>query len=295
LHDFQAVAALAGRQHGAVTRAQLRDLGLTRHQVDDAAATARLHRIHQGVYLVGHTALAPLAREHAALLACGGAALLSHRTAAALWQLRPQPPSVEVTVVGHHVRQREGIRMHQVQSIDRADLTSRQGLKVTAPARTLIDLAAVVESDELEAALSEAYALRRITEPELVDALERNRGRPGAAALRTLLATQEGPTITKSRGERLLRALLRKAELPQPLSNQHLLGHRPDLLWPEHRLIVEFDGFQWHGHRAKFESDRARDAIFVAHGYRVIRVTWPQLIKHPYRVIANLARALAVA
>jgi very-short-patch-repair endonuclease len=123
-------------------------------------------------------------------------------------------------------------------------------------------------------------------------ALARSRRRPGAAALCSLLASQEGPTITKSKAERRLRALLRKAGLPQPLSNERLLGYSPDLLWPEEKLIVEFDGFQWHGYRSKFESDRSRDADFVAAGYRVIRLTWNQLVNEPYRVLAIVARAL---
>jgi very-short-patch-repair endonuclease len=146
----------------------------------------------------------------------------------------------------------------------------------------------------LETALSEAYALKLVTEPVMRETLQRNRGRPGAGALRALLSTQEGPVITKSRAERRVRALLRKAGLPQPLSNQLLLGYSPDLLWPEQGLIVEFDGFQWHGHRARFESDRARDAVFVAHGFHVIRVTWRQLTNQPFRVVANLASALPV-
>jgi very-short-patch-repair endonuclease len=286
------VAALAGRQHGVVTTAQLLELGFTHHDMVHAVAGGRLHRLHQGVYLVGHTAMAPLAREHAALLACGGAAVLSHRSAAALWRIAAPAPTPEVTVVGRHVRRRRGIRLHMVQALDMAEVMIRDGLKVTSPARTLIDLAAVVDPDALEAALSEAYALRRITEPGLHAALERNRARPGAAALRALIASQEGAVITKSWGERRLRALLRRAGLPQPLSNARVLHYSPDLLWPEQRLIVEFDGFQWHGHRSKFESDRERDATLIAHGYRVIRITWPQLINHPHRVLANIARAL---
>jgi very-short-patch-repair endonuclease/predicted transcriptional regulator of viral defense system len=289
---WRRAAELAASQQGVATTAQLRALGLSYDEILLAADTGRLHRIHRGVYLVGHTAMAPLAREQAALLACGEAAILSHVSAAALWQLRPSSPIVDVTVVGRRIRRRQAIRLHVVGDIDGADVSRRYGLAVTSAARTLVDLAAVLEPEPLEAALSEAYALRRITERKLHAAVERNQGRPGAAALRALLTTQHGPTITKSRAERLLRALLRKAGLPQPLSNQPLLGHPVDILWPEQHLIVEFDGFQWHGHRAKFETDRARDAKLVAAGYRVIRVTWRQLTETPLVVIANIARAL---
>lgn len=287
------MAELAGRQHGTLSASQLLDLGLERHDIARAVERGRLHRLHQGVYAVGHTAMAPLAREHAALLACGGAAVLSHRTAAALWQLLPAAPILDVTVVGRHVRTRAGIRLHHVDAIDLADVGSRHGLKVTSAARTLVDLAAVADVEDLEAALSEAYALKLLTERGVYLALERSRRRPGAAALRALLASQEGPTITKSRAERYLRTLFRRAGLPQPVSNARLLGYSPDLLWPEQKLIVEFDGFRWHGYRSKFDSDRSRDAAFIAAGYRVIRVTWNQLLNAPYRVLANIAQALA--
>lgn len=289
---WRIVGEVASRQRGLATTGQLASLGLSRQQISVAAETGRLHRLHRGVYLVGHTAMAPLAREQAALLACGDGAILSHQTAAGLWKLWTQSLIVDVTVVGRRVRHRKAVRLHVVGEIDPADTAQRHGLPVTSPARTLVDLAAILEPEPLEAALSEAYALRLITERKLHAALQRNHGRPGAAALRALLEAQEGPTITKSRAERLLRALLRKAGLPQPLSNQFVLGCSPDLLWPEQRLIVEFDGFQWHGHRARFETDRARDARLVAAGYRVIRITWRQLTETPFVVIANIARAL---
>jgi len=289
------VAELAARQRGIVTTAQLRRLGFGYDAIALAAQSGRLHRLHRGVYAVGHTALAPLAREQAALTACGAGALLSHASAAGVWKLRELPLVVDVTVAGRRARPRHGVRLHVVEAITAADVRRRHGLPVTAPSRTLVDLAATLEPDALEAALNEAYALKLVTERQLETALARSTGRPGAPALRALLASQQGPAITRSKAERLLRALVRRAGLPMPTTNITLLGYLVDAVWPEQRLVLEVDGYAFHGHRAAFERDRRRDAALIAAGYRVIRVTWRQLTEEPLRVAAVLAQALARA
>jgi very-short-patch-repair endonuclease len=122
--------------------------------------------------------------------------------------------------------------------------------------------------------------------------LDRCQASPGAGNLRALLARQAGPQITKSRAERLALKLIREAGLPAPLTNVRPQGYTVDMFWPDRRLIVETDGFSFHGHRRAFESDRRRDAVLVAAGYRVIRITWRQLTEQPLRVIAILAQAL---
>ncbi|MEA2146851.1 MAG: hypothetical protein QOG59_2438, partial [Solirubrobacteraceae bacterium] len=117
--------------------------------------------------------------------------------------------------------------------------------------------------------------------------------RTGAAALRTLLDTLDGPQITRSAAERVLLRLLREAGLPAPRTNVRVAGSVVDAFWPEHNLIVEIDGFAVHGHRAAFERDRARGQALLAAGYRVMRITWRQLVQQPSLVVANLAAALA--
>jgi very-short-patch-repair endonuclease len=172
------------------------------------------------------------------------------------------------------------------------DLSVKHGLAVTTAARTIIDMAAQATDDLLEAMISEARVLELLLPGDLERALSRSRRRPGAARMRALLDSEPESSITRSRGERMLRALVREAGLPTPLMNVRVKGYTVDAFWPEQRLVVEFDGHTTHGHRRAFERDRRKDAALVAAGYRVIRVTWRQLTEQPLLVVANIARAL---
>jgi very-short-patch-repair endonuclease len=287
-------ADLAAAQHGVVSRTQLLAAGVTGHQVDNAVRRGRLHRLHQGVYAVGHTALPAYAGEQAALLAYGLGAVLSHLSAGELWRiLRAGAHEVHVTVVGRHLASRPGIRVHRGGTLTPADIRTRERLPLTSPARTLIDLATQLDPDAWEAALSQARFLRLIRDGELERALDAAPGRPGSAAVRAHLARESGPQLTESKAERLFLHLVRQAGLPEPRTQQRIAGFRVDAVWPEHRLIVELDGIEGHGHRSAFERDRRRDAILIAKGWRVIRFTWPQLDRQPLYVIATLSAALA--
>jgi very-short-patch-repair endonuclease len=220
--------------------------------------------------------------------------VISHRSAAALWGLAtPHSDAVAVTIVGGESRRSDRtLLIHSTQALHRRDRATHNGIRVTAPARTLIDFASQATPDELEAAVSEAFALKLVTERRLDAAMARTPHRAGVGALRALLRSTGGPVITRSRGERQLRKLLAAARLPMPLFNQPLLGYVADVLWADRRLVVEFDGYQFHGHRLAFERDRQRDATLVAGGYRVIRLTWNQLTKESLAVVALLSRAL---
>jgi very-short-patch-repair endonuclease len=286
------VAPLATSQRGIVTAAQLSGLGLTRHQVARAVRLGRLHRLHRGVFAVGHTALAPFAREYAALLASGEGALLSHISAAHVHGLLDAPPIPDVTVVGRAPRRQDGIQLHYAAALDPRDRRLRQGMPVTTVARTIVDLAAVLTASQLERILGEAYAQRLATEAAVRAALDRAAGRRGTAVLRGLLGAATS-AVTRSEAERRALAVIRRAGLPRPLTNIRVAGHEVDLLWREHRLIVEIDGYAFHGHRKAFERDRRRDAALLAAGYRVMRITWRQLTEEPLALVANLARALA--
>ena len=167
------------------------------------------------------------------------------------------------------------------------------GIPLTLPARTLLDLAATETQRDLERALSEARVLKLVSDKQLLHAIERTPSRKGTKALRVLL--DHGPAITRSEAERRLLKLIRDANLPQPLTNVRLHGHTVDFCWPQNRLIVEFDGFAFHGHRRAFERDRKRDRTLVAAGYRVIRITWRQLTDESLAVIASVAQALTAA
>jgi very-short-patch-repair endonuclease len=290
----RAVAWVAGRQLGVIDTRQLHAAGLSGDAITTRCARRSMRRLHRGVYAVGPAALLPGAAELAALLATGRRSLISHRSAAALWGLtEARGEEIELTLVGGSCKRRGGLRVHRVQALHRRDRGTKYGLRVTAPARTLIDFASQATGDELERALSEAYALRLVTDPQVFATVERSALRPGVGALRRLTAAAGGPVITRSKAGRRTRGLLRAARLPTPASNIRVAGYEADLLWPEHRLIVEFDGYHVHGHRAAFERDRRRDAALVAWGYRVIRITWLQLENEPFAIVANIAMALA--
>lgn len=288
-----AVAAVAARQHGVVSHAQLLAAGITRRAIERRVQAGRLHRVRKRVYAVGHAAELPLAREAAALLACGPAAVLSHRSAGAIWGFAVRPAGTDVTIVGSDCGAKPGIRVYRARRMAAVDLRRRAGLPLTAPARTLLDLAAALNDDELGRAVNEALVLRLTSERELRDVVERSRGRRGAPRLRRLLAETRGPSMTRSEAERRLLDLVRAAGLPVPETNVRLGRFEVDVLWRAERLVVEVDGYAFHGTRAAFERDRVRDAELQAAGFAVLRVTWRQLHDTPEATVASIARLLA--
>ncbi|MGH2993183.1 MAG: DUF559 domain-containing protein [Solirubrobacterales bacterium] len=288
------IADLAREQRGVVSRAQLLAAGVTSSAIKHRLRAGRLHRVHPGIYRAGHVAPTHGAFEMAAVLACGPRALVSHRSAAYLWHLLlypADPTPVDITVVGRDAGAREGIRIHRLDGLQRRDADAIQGVPVTAIARTLLDLGAVVSSAEFERALAEAQVRRLVRRRDLVDQLERNRGRRGIRALRGAL-DEGGPAPTRSEAERRMLRLIRAADLPTPQVNARLGRFEVDFLWPEQRLVVEVDGYAYHAHRSAFERDRRRDATLAASGYTVLRVTWRQLVDAPEAVVARLASAL---
>lgn len=276
-----AVAAIARRQHGIVTSAQLAAAEVGPNAVVHRVSTGRLVRLYRGVYQVG-----PMAAEHgdemAAALATGG--ILSHHSAAKLWGIRRHHGAIHVTVTGAAPRPRPGLRIHRSLSLDAA---VHNGLPLTTPARTLRDLASHLPQHELDRATEQAQALRLATRGEIAAELPRR----GSRALQAALDGE--PQLTRSEAERRLLALIRQARLPRPETNAHVEGYEVDLLWREQRLIVEGDGFAYHATRQAFERDRARDAALQAAGYRVVRFTWRQITTEPHALIAQLARLLA--
>lgn len=287
------IADLAARQRGVVTRAQLLRLGLTRDEIDNWLRSARLHSLYRGVYLLGHPRPIDGTCELGAVLACGPGAVVSHRTAAWLWRLLPRVEDVvDITLAGRHCGVKPGIRLHRLVALDRRDVRKLGGIPVTSPARTIIDVAAVVTPRELERAVAEAQARRLTRESELLSLLAQFTGRPGTAALRSLVA-DAAPSLTRSQAEDRLLALVRTAQLPPPEVNVRVGHYEVDFLWREQRLVVEVDGFRYHSSRGAFERDRLRDAALGGMGFRVIRITWRQIVRGPEAVVARIATALA--
>jgi very-short-patch-repair endonuclease len=137
--------------------------------------------------------------------------------------------------------------------------------------------------------------LRLLRRGELLAALERSGRRRGVALVRSLLRREGGPAMTRSEAERRLLGLIRKAGIPPPRTNVRIGRYEVDLLWRAERLIVEVDGYAYHSTRVAFERDRVRDAELQAAGFRVIRITWRQIVEEPLAVAARIARALAVS
>ena len=267
---------------------------MKRGAIQHRLATGRLHRFHHGIYLVGHPAAHPHTAALAALLSCGERAAISHGSAVALWDLIPSSePEVEVTVSGWNCRRGSGIRVHRVRELDRLDRRTRAGIAVTAPARSLLDFAATASDPDLERAFAEAQVRRLVSHGELRAAADRAPRRAGGPRIRALLASDSEPALTRSDGERRMLRLVRDSGLPPPLTNKPMFQYVVDFFWPQHDLIVEVDGYRFHSSPRSFESDRRRDAILEAAGYRVMRVTRKQLEDEPVAVAVRLAQALA--
>jgi very-short-patch-repair endonuclease len=287
------VTALARRQHGVVSSHQLHETGWSSAQIRTSLRAGWLTAIHRGVYAVGGPVLSVRGRLAAAVLACGPAAFVSHRSAAVLWQLldwidRP----IEISVVGRNARSRNGILVHRIGQLRRRDQRQRHCLPVTSPSLTVLDLAAT-EPDAAEEAWNEALLRRLSSENEMASLLSDCGGRPGARLMRRILA-EGGGDFSRQAGEKALRALIRDAGLPKPRRNVGAHGHELDFFWPELRLNVEMDGYRWHSTRARLNRDRRRDAELTARGITVLRFAYDQL-EEPQRVVAQLAAAIALA
>ncbi len=293
----QALALLAGRQHGVVGRRQLLRLGVEEGTIRRWLLAGRLHPLHRGAFAVGHTRINRHGRWLAGVLACGEGTLLSHRSAATLWGLARQRDSA-VDVTGGSGRQfrpgRDGIRLHRGR-LHELDRSERAGIPVTTVARTLFDFAEVVDLRHLERAWEEADRLGLLQLRAVESVCERGYGRHALRPIRRLLAEARAPSYTRSPLEDRFAEFCREhlSDLPAPLTNVSILDHEADAYWPPQRLVVEMDSWEFHGHRAAFERDRARDAAMQAAGYRVIRFTHCQLETEAPRIATQLRRLLA--
>lgn len=293
------IAALADRQHGVVARWQLEGLlGIGRRGIEVRLRSARLHRLHAGVYAVGHRVLTREARSMAAVLFCGPGAVLSHRSAAALWRIaRPTGRAIEVTTPAKS-RSRGPIHRHYSR-LPADEVTTHRGVPVTTMPRTIFDLAAVAPPHAVEAALRQAEYLRLRDRLSLPHLLERYPGRRGSRAVRDSLARRrETAGRSASWLEEVFLPFLDRSRLPRPqqLNAWIEAGERRfqvDCLWPANRAIVELDGFAAHGTRTAFREDRARDRRLRAKGYSVVRIAPEQLAEEPAEVAADLRALLA--
>jgi very-short-patch-repair endonuclease len=291
-----AIAAIAAANNRVVSCRELAAVGIGRRAVAHRVSIGRLYRHYTGVYLIEPPREASrITLLTAAVAACGDSAVLSHRSAAELWGwVPPHPGDIEVTIVARNAGERPGIRRHRVPALDPRDIGTKRGIRVTSPARTVFDSASCLYGDDFEELVAEAIAKGLVDERKLQSVIARYPTRRGASRLSALLGQAGGPRRTRSKKEGRLLSLVRQAKLPVPITNVLLHGHQVDALWPHHKLVVEVDGWDFHRDRTAFENDRARDAILVANGYRVLRFTARQLDDQPLTVIARLSAALAL-
>jgi very-short-patch-repair endonuclease len=272
-----------------VSRGQLARLGITKDAVRRRLASKRLLCVRPNVFAVGHTGLTADSHRLAAVLTCGPRALLSHRAAAELWGLLPSSPQFEVTVP-RGGRRREGIVVHHSRVLELEDRALVRAIPVTTVARTLVDLADVLDERRLAMAVHEAE-VRRVFD---LNAIERVMGRvPGRAGRhrlrRVLAAYRPEPRFTRSRAERRLLSLCERHGLPKPQTNVWIHGFEVDGYWEDVGLVVEVDGGEAHLTRRAFREDRARDRRLATEGIGVVRVTW-----FDFDDEAELARELAL-
>jgi hypothetical protein len=267
------IATLAAPQLGNVTRAQLLGLGVPGSTVDGWIAAGKLVPIHTGVYAVGYRRLDPQARAMAAVLACGPGALLSHESAAALWGWRRWPRTNEVTVTRD--RRPRGIRTHRSATLRPGDRDRQLGVPVTVTERTIRDLGPRLTAAQRRRIVSDARFERRLDDGAVARLLGH-----GPAPTRSLLQDRFQTVVIDAMG------------LPQPLTDTIVDGFEVDVAWPDHRLVVELDGWEAHGGRHAFAADRERDTALAASGWLVVRVTWERLRDDPRREGERLRRIL---
>jgi very-short-patch-repair endonuclease len=290
------IGQIASGQRSLIKREQLLALGVGRDVIDRALARGRLHSRHRSIYsMVPFPALPPLASELAAILACGDSALLSHQSAAATWGLRPSfNGDVHVTVIGEETgRHRPGIRVHRVSGLDPRDIRRFQDIPITSPARALLEVAPDLTERELERALDEALIKRLVSHAAIAAVASSYPHRRGVARLRALADPGRPTTQTRSDGEEVLLAGIRRTGLPIPEVNARVGNYTADFLWRKQKVIVELDGYDYHRGRAAFERDHRRDGEHQQAGFVVIRVTGRQLNRTLEAILVRIATALA--
>ncbi|MGI8412967.1 MAG: type IV toxin-antitoxin system AbiEi family antitoxin domain-containing protein [Solirubrobacteraceae bacterium] len=296
-----ALAALASQQHAVFGLEQLRGLGLNDDAVHQRAASGRLHRVHRGVYaLVPPELLTREGRWLAAVLACGPGAVLSHRSAAALLELRPRGASrIDVTVPSRSRRERPGIDIHRSTTLEPTDTMRARNIPCTTFARPQLDLAEVIDRRGLERAFDQAEILERFDLRALQNQLARNSARPCSSLVRAVLDEHyPGATVTWSELEERFLALCVTAGLPLPEVNAWIVlpdggpALRVDFAWRAQRVVVETDGHAVHRTRQAFERDKQRDLRLTLARWRPLRLTWRQIVRQAETVAATMVAVL---
>jgi len=295
------IAKIASAQHGAVGRKQLLEAGVPRHVIDHRRDKGLLVIVHPGVYRVAGSPATWHLRIMAATLAAAPGAVASHRAAGFLHGLAGIEPRAEVAVVRTRAPRSAGLVVHRLAFLAASDVEVRHGIPRTRPSTTLLTLAAVVPATRLEAALDDALARGLVSSAQLERRLDAagHQGRRGAAALTDLLTDRRNrPRWTQSEFERRLLALFRRAALPLPVPQFEVPlpgGRRAflDFAWPDLRLGLEADSYRHHSGRLAWARDHTRNSVLVSLGWRILPVTWDDMVERPDELVALVRRAHA--
>lgn len=260
--------------------AQVKELGLSRRAVNHRATRGRLHRVHRGVYAVGHRVLGPDGWRMAAVLAVP-ASVLAYRSTLELLGVRPMSRRRH-EVLTTRASAVKTVDVHRTRSLPPEDVTRIRGIPTTTLARALCDCTPLLTDRQLARAIHEAEILRIFDATAIRDPPRR---------LAALLA-QYAPQPAHEGLETLFAALIEGIDLPPHEVNATIGPYEVDVLFGAQRVIVELDDRRTHETTRAFQSDRAKDAALTALGYRVLRVTWLRLTREPQRVIAELRATL---
>ncbi|MDP2710724.1 MAG: type IV toxin-antitoxin system AbiEi family antitoxin domain-containing protein [Solirubrobacteraceae bacterium] len=293
------VARKAARQHGRIRFDQLVACGLDDGAVARRVTKGQLHRLHLGVYAVGHPGQTIHAQLMGAVLAGGDGAFTSHWASSSLWGfVRWDDRWIDVTVRGSsHRKPRDGIRFHRSRSIARHDVTRRHGIPTTTAARALLDVAPLLSDERLKRAVRQAQAERSTNVKQIADVVRRANGHRGAKRLVAIISS--GPAPTRSGDEDGVLDMLLAAGIEHPTVNGQYVTrsarggtaiYYPDFRWPAQRLILEVDS-AWHDGAIAHDLDAERQADLEAAGERVLRTTQEQALLHPRQLIERLIAA----
>ncbi len=300
----QPLAGAAARQGGVISLNQLREVDISPRSASKRHAKGSLHRIHRGVYVVGHRSISRSAELRGALLACGEEAVISHGTAAAHWGLWDRAPAlIDVTVPCETGRKVDGVRCRRCRYPEDEEITTHDDVACTTPARVVVDLAGMVGVETLRRTVERAAVLKLLDLDALDHSIHGAKGRRGLKSLIAVLtdwrSEDDAPLDLRSDFEALVLPRLISLGLPRPQTNATLAveGRRlmVDFLWREQKVVVETDGAATHQTPVAFQRDRWRDQLLVAVGYRVPRVTWHQMKHELDEVVARVARTLLLA
>jgi very-short-patch-repair endonuclease len=281
--------------HGVAARRELLAAGIGEDTIDHRIRTGRYLRLYDGVYAIGHADLTVAGRRRAIVLACGPTAVLSHRSAAGAWGLRPDGAARwDVTVrKASKVQPDAPVRVYRHPTLRDDEITTLDGVPITTVARTLLDLAALLRPHHLRRALEEAEHRHLFDLTAISRTLRRHPRRPGRRQLVSLVdeLSHQAGRRTRSDVEALFLQLCADHGLPRPQVNITNNGAERDFTFAEHGLVVEVDGYTFHSSRRAFQRDRARDRQALREGIRVARFTAHEVVTDPTGVAAEL-RAL---